>query len=95
MDFDPNKPVSLDEYNQSVRHSVNSYYEHANNDPSMSKEDVLRTSYEMSEKYLTAVEELQEAKSIKVQDNLTPDIDKGVVENGLDNNGIMDNGILP
>ena len=36
MAFDP-KPVSLEEYNQSLRDSVNAYYVHAMNDPSMSR----------------------------------------------------------
>lgn len=69
MSFDY-KPVSLEEYNQSLRDSVNAYYTHAINDPSMSREDALKSTGEMAEKYLEAVEEFQEAQnSVVAQDN--------------------------
>ena len=57
------KPVTLDEYNQSLRDTVNAYYTYALNDPNMSKEDALKSTGEMAEKYLEAVEEFQEAQN--------------------------------
>lgn len=60
------KPVTLDEYNQSLRDTVNAYYTHALNDPNMSTEDALKSTGEMAEKYLEAVEEFQDAQSTPV-----------------------------
>lgn len=60
------KPVTLEEYNQMLRDSVNAYYVHACNDPSMSREEVIRTTSEMAERYLTAVEEFQEKQGVGV-----------------------------
>lgn len=64
MGFDP-KPVSLEEYNQSLRETVNGYYIHAKNDPSMNQEDVIRSTGEMAEKYLEAVEEFEAAQNMQ------------------------------
>ena len=54
-----------DQINQSLRDTVNAYYTHALNDPNMStEEDALKSTGEMAEKYLEAVEEFQEAQSV-------------------------------
>ena len=45
MSFDP-KPVTLEEYNQSLRDTVNAYYEHAMQDPSMTEEDAIQSTAE-------------------------------------------------
>ena len=63
MSFDLNKPVSLEEYNAALRGSVNVYYEYAINDPAMPKEEAIMSTAEMSEKYLDAVQEFQEAQN--------------------------------
>lgn len=95
MNFDY-KPVSLEEYNQSLRDSVNAYYTHAMNDPSMSKEDVLKSTDEMAEKYIEAVEEFQEVQNEQIQDftvennteavQATAEVETGnVIGTGLDN----------
>lgn len=65
MSFDPNKPVSLEEYNATLRDSVNAYYEHAMNDPTMSKEEAIKSTAEMSEKYIDAVQEFQESRGMQ------------------------------
>lgn len=65
MSFDPNKPVSLEEYNVTLRDSVNAYYEHAMNDPTMSKEEAIKSTAEMSEKYIDAVQEFQESQGMQ------------------------------
>lgn len=65
MSFDPNKPVSLEEYNATLRGSVNAYYEHAMNDPTMSKEEAIKSTAEMSEKYIDAVQEFQESQGMQ------------------------------
>lgn len=64
MSFDPNKPVTLAEYNQSLRDSVNAYYTHALNDPHISQEDAIQSTSEMAEKYFEAVEDFQEAQNV-------------------------------
>ena len=56
------KRVSVEEYDKTLRDQVNKYYEHLKNDPSLSNEDVMRMTEEMSEKYLTAVEEYRNAQ---------------------------------
>ena len=56
--IDP-KPVTLDEYNQGLRDSVNAYYQHALNDPTMSQEDAITSTAQMSENYLNSVEAFQ------------------------------------
>lgn len=65
MSFDPNKSVSLEEYNATLRDSVNAYYEHAMNDPTMSKEEAIKSTAEMSEKYIDAVQEFQESQGMQ------------------------------
>lgn len=65
MSFDPNKPVSLEEYNATLRGSVNAYYEHAMNNPTMSKEEEIKSTAEMSEKYIEAVQEFQESQGMQ------------------------------
>lgn len=84
MSFDPNKPVSLEEYNRTLRDSVNAYYEHAMQDTTMSKEEAIKSTVEMSEKYFDAVQEFQENQS---DTNIVPTEDvhsfetKGIQEN--------------
>lgn len=81
MSFDY-KPVSLEEYNLSLRDSVNAYHTHAMNDSSMSKEDALKSTNEMAEKYLDAVEEFQEAQNAVVENNTEEVQETTGVENG-------------
>ena len=104
MSFDP-KPVTLDEYNQTLRDAVNSYYTHAIDDPSMSQEDTLNSTGEMAERYLGAVEEFQNAQNTQMNmgtENSTGDVqntaDMGVtgtevtVDNGTETVGSVENG---
>ena len=63
------KPKSVEEYDKMLRDQVNRYYEHLKNDPSLSKEDVQRMAAEMSEKYLTAVEEYRKAQEQENAEN--------------------------
>lgn len=76
MSFDPNKPVSLEEYNATLRGSVNAYYEHSMNDPTMSKEEAIKSTAEMGEKYLEAVQEFQETQGVQNTANI--DTNEGV-----------------
>ena len=85
MSFDPNKPVSLEEYNATLRDSVNAYYEHAMNDPTMSKEEAIKSTAEMSEKYIDAVQEFQE--SLGMQTTVGVSMNEGVQSIG--SNGIQ------
>ena len=84
MGFDY-KPVTLEEYNQTLRDSVNAYYTHAMNDPSMSKEEAIQSTGEMAEKYLGAVQEFQEAQEAQNAgvENTTETVQESTeVENG-------------
>lgn len=65
MSFDPNKAVSLEEYDATLRSSVNAYYEHVMNDPTMPKEETIKSTAEVSEKYLDAVQEFQEIQGMQ------------------------------
>ena len=88
MSFDY-KPVSLEEYNQSLRDTVNAYYTHAMNAPEMSNEEALQTTGEMSEKYLEAVEEFQESTG-----EITS-VDHDGLDDGLDDGEGCDGGMDP
>lgn len=89
MSFDP-KPVTLEEYNQSLRDTVNAYYEHAMQDPSMTEEDAIQSTAEMSEKYLDAVEEFQQEQDMQNE----TEVDFGIEDSeGIDNSGIDDDGM--
>lgn len=97
MSFNPNS-VSLDEYNAILRGSVNAYYVHAMNDPTISREDAIKFTAEMSEKYLDAVEEFQESQGMQATNSLATNEEAQSVEtNGaqtdfstLDPGGIAD-----
>lgn len=54
-----NNKVTAQEYDQTLRDAVNAYYEHAMNDPSMSKEEAISSTAQMAEEYLNASEEFQ------------------------------------
>ena len=85
MSFDPNKPISLEEYNATLRDSVNAYYEHTMNDPTMSKEEAIKSTAEMSEKYIDAVQEFQESQGMQTTDGVS--MNKGAQSIG--SNGIQ------
>lgn len=85
MSFDPNKPVSLEEYNATLRDSVNAYYEHAMNDPTMSKEEAIKSTAEMSEKYIDAVQEFQESQGMQTTAGVSTN--EGV--QSIESNGIQ------
>ena len=76
------KPVSLEKYNQTLRDSVNAYYTHAMNDPNMSNEDALKSTGEMAEQYLDAVQEFQETQEMGNIETTNEDV--SIVDNGLD-----------
>lgn len=88
MSFDY-KPVSLEEYNQTLRDSVNAYYTHAMNDPNMSNEDAIKSTGEMAENYLDAVQEFQETQEMGNIETTNEDV--SIADNGLDGvDGSMD-----
>lgn len=97
MSFNPN-PVSLDEYNATLRGAVNAYYVHAMNDPTMSKEDAIKSTAEMSEKYLDAVQEFQESQGMQTTYSVganegTSSVESNGVQAGsntLDTTGVSD-----
>lgn len=91
MAFDP-KPVSLEEYNQSLRDSVNAYYVHAMNDSSMSREEAVSSTAQMAENYLNAVDEFQAAQTeIGTEGEITSGNGTGV-EDGIDSGEDLEGG---
>lgn len=76
------KPVFLEEYNQTLRDSVNAYYTHAMNDPNMSNEDAIKSTGEMAEQYLDAVQEFQETQEMGNIETTNEDV--SIADNGLD-----------
>ena len=76
------KPVSLEEYNHTPRDSVNAYYTHTMNDPNMSNEDALKSTGEMAEQYLDAVQEFQETQEMGNIETTNEDV--SITDNGLD-----------
>ena len=76
------KPVFWEEYNQTLRDSVNAYYTHAMNDPNMSNEDALKSTGEMAEQYLDAVQEFQETQEMGNIETTNEDV--SIADNGLD-----------
>ena len=76
------KPVSLEEYNHTLRDSVNANYTHAMNDPNMSNEDALKSTGEMAEQYLDAVQEFQETQEMGNIETTNEDV--SITDNGLD-----------
>lgn len=65
MIFDPNKPVSLEEYNATLSHGYTMTYEHMKTDPTLSQEEFVQQASAMSEKYHEAIQEFQEAQDIQ------------------------------
>ena len=76
------KPVSLEEYNHTLRDSVNAYYTHAMTDPKLSNEDALKSTGEMAEQYLDAVQEFQETQEMGNIETTNEDV--SITDNGLD-----------
>ena len=76
-------PVTLEAYNQSLRDSVNAYYVHAMNDPNMSKEEAIRSTSEMAERYLNAVDEFKAETAMNENAEAQP-ITTASVNNGID-----------
>ena len=72
----------MEEYNQTLRDSVNAYYTHAMNDPNMSNEDALKSTGEMAEQYLDAVQEFQETQEMGNIETTNEDV--SIADNGLD-----------
>lgn len=65
MTFDPNKPVSLEEYNATLSHGYTMTYEHMKTDPTLSQEEFVQQASAMSEKYHEAIQEFQESQDIQ------------------------------
>lgn len=80
MDF-KNLRVTKEEYAQSLRDTVNKYYEHALNDPNMSRKEVIEETGKMAEDYLNAVDEFPDDN---LEAGTNPDIAEAInaVENG-------------
>ena len=77
MTFDPNKPVSLEEYNATLSHGYTMTYEHMKTDPTLSQEEFVQQASAMSEKYHEAIQEFQEAQDIQNGVNMNEEIQSG------------------
>lgn len=86
--------VSLEEYDQTLRDSVNAYYEHAMNDPSMSKDEAIASTSAMAEEYLNAVDEFQTNMETENVEDISTTMDESSGIDNTDNGGIdSDDGI--
>ena len=54
-------PVTAEDYESSMRSTVNAFYEHAVNDPSLTQEEAIAQTAEVAENYLAAMEDVQAA----------------------------------
>lgn len=98
MSFDP-KPVSLQQYNESLRDSVNAFYEHSVNDNLISNDEAVNETAQMSENYLAAIEEFQDAQlqSDGIEAYSEMDIDEegisSIEGDGIDDGGVEEGGL--
>lgn len=93
-----NAKVSREEYDQTLRNSVNAYYEHAMNDPSMSKEEVIQSTGEMAENYENAMAEFDAAQEAQATETAETGVESEAdasVDGGIDggDDGGMDGGM--
>lgn len=70
MTFDPNRPVSLEEYNATLSQGYTMIYEHMKTDPTLSQEEFVQQASAMSEKYHEAIHEFQEAQDMENEVNV-------------------------
>lgn len=97
VDF-ANLRVTKEEYDQSLRDTVNAYYEHALRDPNMTQEEAIEETGKMAETYLNAVDEfpdnpLSEVENPDIADAmnaLNSDTGMGSENSGL---GLNDSGL--
>ena len=54
-------PVTIEDYDNSMRATVNAFYEHAKNDPSLSHDEAVAQTGQMAENCLNTMDELQTA----------------------------------
>lgn len=54
-------PVTIEDYDNSMRATVNAFYEHAKNDRSLSHDEAVAQTGQMAENYLNTMNELQTA----------------------------------
>ena len=68
--------VTKEEYDSTLRKSVNKFYEHELNNPSTSKEEVLSSTSAMAEEYINAVDafDAAQSQSNSVDSNTSADI---------------------
>lgn len=80
-----NAKVSREEYDQTLRDSVNNYYEHALNDPSMSKDEAIQSTAEMAENYENAMAEFDAAQEAEAAEANTAETGmEGDMDGGMD-----------
>lgn len=100
-------PVTVEDYDNSMRATVNAFYEHALNDPSMSQEEAIAQTSQMAENYLNTMDEINTAHEngeiMSNNDSINAEIseenagetvtDSAVSDvNDLDNGGIEEDG---
>lgn len=85
MSFDPNKPVSLEEYNETLSNTYAMTYEHMKNDPMLSQEEFIQQASTMSEKYHDAIQEFQYAQGAKAESNVS--VTEGI--RSFESNGVQ------
>lgn len=85
MSFDPNKPVSLEKYNETLSSTYAMTYEHMKNDPMLSQEEFIQQASTMSEKYHDAIQEFQCAQGAKAESDVS--VTEGI--RSFESNGVQ------
>lgn len=72
--------VSRETYDNTLRDSVNAYYEHAMNDPSISQEQAISETSQVSEGYLSAMDAFDAAQAESSSESTS--VDSGILDSG-------------
>lgn len=75
---------SYEEQQALVHSSVNSFWEHNINDPSLTQEEAIQVTGQYAEKELTVLEEFQQAEAQQLEQNGGEVSSPDVGDNGLD-----------
>lgn len=73
-----NLHVTREQYDQTLRDSVNQFYEHQINDPNVSQEEAIATTAQMAENYQNAMDEFDNNVQAEAEVQATESIDSGM-----------------
>ena len=73
-----NLHITRAQYDQTLRDSVNRFYEYQINDPNVSQEETIATTAQMSENYQNAIDEFDNNIQAEAEVQATESIDSGM-----------------